>query len=78
MYNTGIGGEIRTSTSNNSMLPAQNPYDAWCVPDSQGSDVGSYAPNGWMCNPPRSMSSLWGRRPVVIEAPTAEDTNATL
>jgi len=57
---------------------AQNPYDAWCVPDSQGSDVGSYAPNGWMCNPPRSMSSLWGRRPVVIEAPTAEDTNATL
>ncbi len=54
----------RTSRSNNSMSLAQNPYDAWRVPDSQGGDVGSYAPNGWMCNPPRSMSSLWGRGPA--------------
>ncbi len=30
---------------------ATNPFDAWRVPVSQGGDVGSYAPNGWMCNP---------------------------
>jgi len=53
----------RTSTSNDSMSFAQTPTDAWRVPDSQGGDTGSYAPNGWMCNPPTGMDSLWGRAP---------------
>ncbi len=54
----------RTSTSNTVMSKAQHPYDAWRVPDTQGGDTGSYAPNGWMCNPPHSMSTLWGRGPA--------------
>lgn len=53
----------RTSTSDDAMSFAQDPTDAWRVPDSQGGDVGSYAPNGWMCNPPKHMNSLWGRAP---------------
>ncbi|HEC03227.1 MAG TPA: type II secretion system protein [Phycisphaerales bacterium] len=53
----------RTSISNTVMSKAKNPYDAWRVPDTQGGDVGSYAPNGWMCNPPRSRNTLWGRGP---------------
>ncbi len=53
----------RTSTSSTAMSVAQSPTDAWRVPDSQGGDTGSYAPNGWMCNPPPRLNSLWGRGP---------------
>jgi prepilin-type N-terminal cleavage/methylation domain-containing protein len=53
----------RTWTSADAMSLARSPTDAWRVPDSQGGDVGSYAPNGWMCNPPHTMNSLWGRGP---------------
>ncbi len=42
---------------------ASNQFEAWRVPDSQGGDEGSYTPNGWMCNPPKSMDTLWGRGP---------------
>lgn len=53
----------RTYASADAMSFARSPTDAWRVPDSQGGDVGSYAPNGWMCNPPQNMTSLWGRGP---------------
>jgi hypothetical protein len=43
---------------------AATPFDAWRVPPSQGADEGSYAPNGWMCNPPAGLTDLWGRGPV--------------
>lgn len=43
---------------------ARDPFDAWQVPESQGGDEGSYAPNGWMCNPGPGLSSLWGRGPI--------------
>lgn len=40
-------------------------HQAWQIP---GTDIiGSYAPNGWMCNPPASnppTGSVWGRSPV--------------
>ncbi|MFC1793919.1 hypothetical protein ACFL3Q_10080, partial [Planctomycetota bacterium] len=39
-------------------------FDAWRVPSSHGSDEGSYGPNGWMCNPPANLTSLWGRSPI--------------
>ncbi len=26
--------------------------------------VGSYAPNGWMCNPPPGVTAVWGRSPA--------------
>lgn len=45
------------------MAIATNPFDAWRVPASHGGDEGSYAPNGWMCNPPANLTSLWGRGP---------------
>ncbi len=54
----------RTSVSNDAMSLARSPTDAWRVPDSQGGDVGSYAPNGWMCNPPANLNTLWGRGPA--------------
>jgi prepilin-type N-terminal cleavage/methylation domain-containing protein/prepilin-type processing-associated H-X9-DG protein len=54
----------RSSASLTAMAIATNPFDAWRVPASHGSDEGSYAPNGWMCNPPAGMSSLWGRGPI--------------
>ncbi len=54
----------RTGLSDDAMAQAQDPTDAWRVPGSQGGDMGSYAPNGWMCNPPRGMDSLWGRGPA--------------
>lgn len=41
--------------------PARDPFDAWQVPEAQGGDEGSYAPNGWMCNPAPGLSALWGR-----------------
>jgi len=44
--------------------PATAPFDAWRVPTSQGGDIGSYAPNGWMCNPRPGLSNLWGRGPI--------------
>ena len=46
------------------MALAKDPFDAWRVPASHGGDEGSYAPNGWMCNPPAGMDSLWGRGPA--------------
>jgi len=45
------------------MAIATEPFDAWRVPASHGGDEGSYAPNGWTCNPPASLDSLWGRGP---------------
>ena len=47
-----------------SSAPAETVYDAWRVPASQGGDVGSYAPNGWMCNPPVGQDGVWGRSPA--------------
>jgi len=43
---------------------ATSPFDAWRVPASQGADEGSYAPNGWMCNPRPGLTDLWGRGPI--------------
>lgn len=40
-----------------------NKYEAWRAPADQGGDEGSYLPNGWLCNPPKSMNTLWGRGP---------------
>jgi len=54
----------RSAADLSAMAIATNPFDAWRVPVSHGGDVGSYAPNGWMCNPPADMSSLWGRGPM--------------
>lgn len=54
----------RSAASADAMAIATDPFDAWRVPASHGSDVGSYAPNGWMCNPPAGMDSLWGRGPA--------------
>jgi len=53
----------RSGASVDAMALARDPYDAWRVPESHGGDVGSYGPNGWMCNPPASMDTLWGRGP---------------
>lgn len=53
----------RTSVVLTSSSPASNPFDAWRVPAYQGGDEGSYAPNGWMCNPPSTYDTLWGRGP---------------
>jgi len=39
----------------------QNPFGAWTT--SEG-DSGSYAPNGWMCNPKEGVTNLWGRGPI--------------
>ena len=39
-------------------------WDAWRVPAAQGGDEGSYAPNGWMCNPRPGLSTLWNRGPM--------------
>jgi hypothetical protein len=47
----------------NAMALATNPFEAWRVPLSHGGDVGSFGPNGWMCNPLPHLSSLWGRGP---------------
>jgi len=54
----------RTAVALTSSSPAANPFDAWRVPAYQGADEGSYAPNGWMCNPPAGISTLWGRGPM--------------
>jgi prepilin-type N-terminal cleavage/methylation domain-containing protein len=54
----------RTGVAPDTSSPAANPFDAWRVPESQGGDEGSYAPNGWMCNPPAGLSALWGRGPI--------------
>jgi prepilin-type N-terminal cleavage/methylation domain-containing protein/prepilin-type processing-associated H-X9-DG protein len=35
---------------------------AWQVPGTNW--VGSYAPNGWMCNVPAGQTSMWGRSPA--------------
>jgi len=54
----------RTSVALTTSSVATNPFDAWRVPESQGGDVGSYAPNGWMCNPRPGLTTLWGRGPI--------------
>ena len=54
----------RTAVPATTSSPAVNPFDAWRVPAYQGADEGSYAPNGWMCNPPAGISTLWGRGPM--------------
>jgi len=54
----------RTAVVVTQSSPATSPWDAWRVPASQGADEGSYAPNGWMCNPPTGLTSLWGRSPI--------------
>jgi prepilin-type N-terminal cleavage/methylation domain-containing protein len=41
-------------------------YDAWQT-GTYGTDdyyVGSYGPNGWMCNVPAGLTSMWGRSPA--------------
>jgi hypothetical protein len=54
----------RSGVALTSSVPASNPFDARRVPASQGADEGSYAPNGWMCNPRAGLTSLWGRGPI--------------
>jgi len=54
----------RTGLALTANSPAANPFDAWRVPASQGADEGSYAPNGWMCNPRAGLTALWGRGPI--------------
>jgi len=53
----------RSRADLSAMAIATNPFDAWRVPESHGGDEGSYAPNGWMCNPLPNLTSLWGRGP---------------
>jgi hypothetical protein len=38
----------------------QNPFGAWEIDDISG----SYAPNGWICNPEQGKTELWGRGPA--------------
>lgn len=54
----------RTGIAASQSSPATTPFDAWRVPADQGGDVGSYAPNGWMCNPRPGLTELWGRGPA--------------
>ena len=54
----------RTAVAPTNSSPATGPWDAWRVPASQGGDEGSYAPNGWMCNPAPGLTSVWGRSPA--------------
>jgi prepilin-type N-terminal cleavage/methylation domain-containing protein len=44
--------------------PAATPFDAWRASEAGGGDEGSYAPNGWMCNPPADRTDIWGRGPM--------------
>jgi len=47
---------------------------AWQIP---GTDIiGSYAPNGWMCNPPVGQTSVWGRSPASDHWRTPNVANA--
>jgi len=55
--------KYRSNASLSAMALATNPFEAWRVPESHGGDEGSYGPNGWMCNPPGNMDTLWGRGP---------------
>ncbi len=52
----------RSTNALTATAPARTVWDAWRVPEDQGGDEGSYAPNGWMCDPPGS-SGVWGRGP---------------
>jgi prepilin-type N-terminal cleavage/methylation domain-containing protein len=54
----------RTTDDVTASSPARTPFDAWRVPISQGGDEGSYAPNGWTCNPRAGITTLWGRGPM--------------
>jgi len=56
--------KYRSNAALTAMAIATNPFEAWRVPASHGGDEGSYAPNGWMCNPPANLTSLWGRGPT--------------
>jgi len=66
----------RTNIAVTTSSPAVNPFDAWRVPAYQGADEGSYAPNGWMCNPPASYDSMWGRGPKELYWRTHQVTGA--
>jgi prepilin-type N-terminal cleavage/methylation domain-containing protein/prepilin-type processing-associated H-X9-DG protein len=37
---------------------------AWTSGTGTSAWIGSYAPNGWMCNPPAGATSVWGRSPA--------------
>jgi len=37
---------------------------AWTSGTGASAWIGSYAPNGWMCNPPAGATSVWGRSPA--------------
>jgi hypothetical protein len=37
---------------------------AWVSGSGTSAWVGSYAPNGWMCNPKAGTTSVWGRSPA--------------
>jgi hypothetical protein len=39
----------------------QNPFGAWTTPEGNS---GSYALNGWICNPKEGETNLWGRGPI--------------
>jgi len=56
--------KYRSNAALTAMAIATNPFEAWRVPSSHGGDEGSYAPNGWMCNPPANLTNLWGREPM--------------
>ncbi len=70
-----------TATKNRSQAADQSfaltPFDAWRVPASQGADEGSYAPNGWMCNPRAGLTDLWGRGPISNHWRTAQIPGAS-
>lgn len=42
----------------------QTPFKAWSTWASHGECIGSYGPNGWICNPPISRTHVWGRSPI--------------
>jgi len=40
-------------------------FNAWVVNRGAANEyIGSYGPNGWMCNPRPGLTSLWGRSPI--------------
>jgi len=54
----------RATTALSTSARALTVWDCWRASSGQGGDKGSYAPNGWMCDPPSNLSSLWGRSPI--------------
>lgn len=47
-------------------------HQAW----QTGQYIGSYAPNGWMCNPPAGQTTVWGRSPAADHWRTPNVRNA--